>query len=197
MPSGSPTELVRACKRGDADAWDQLLDSYGRLIWSVAQRLGARSDEAEEIFQRVWVAVVEGIDELRDPRRLASWVAGVARFQTYRLFSEQGRQRRLASLDEIESDGNEPSSASDVEDELGRLEEEAALRDALQMIDQRCRQLLHLLFFCNPPPSYEEISRLTGLAVGSIGPIRARCLARLRRAFDHPGVYQNRSRPDP
>jgi RNA polymerase sigma factor (sigma-70 family) len=188
MSARSPTALVRACQRGEPGAWDELLERYGRLIWSVALRLGAREEEAEEVFQRVWVAVVEGLGGLRQPARLASWIASTTRHQTYQLYSEHGRQRRLGELAAPAADA-EPAAGIDLEGELVSLEEEAALRDAVELLDGRCRQLLELLFFVQPTPSYEEISHRTGLAVGSIGPIRARCLERLRRAFVR--LYQN------
>jgi RNA polymerase sigma factor (sigma-70 family) len=181
MPRRSPNALVHACRRGDAAAWDEVLDRYGRLIWSVALRLGARSEEAEEIFQRTWVAVVEGIHQLRDPDRLASWVAGTTRYQTYRLFAEQGRSRRFASLEEKQEQGLEPSTTPDYDTDLDRVDRQAALRDALDRLAERCRTLIELLFFAEPPLDYQAIAERTGLAVGSIGPIRARCLARLER----------------
>jgi RNA polymerase sigma factor (sigma-70 family) len=194
MPQRSQAQLVRACTRGEPEAWDELLERYGRLIWAVALRLGARQEEAEEIFQRAWVAIVESIHDLREPRLLASWVAGTTRFQTYRLFSEQGRQRRLASLEEAGSDVCDPQPTVDTEGELLRIEEVAALRDALDRLDERCRILLQLLFFHQPALDYQTISQRTGLAVGSIGPIRARCLKRLRRVFDN--LYQTTENPD-
>jgi len=181
MSRRSPTALVRACRRGDAPAWDEVLDRYGRLIWSVALRLGARSDEAEEIFQRTWVAIVEGIHQLRDPDRLASWVAGTTRFQTYRLFAEHGRSRRFSSLEEQQEQGFEPGATPDYDADLDRVVLHAAVRDALDRLADRCRDLLELLFFADPPLDYQTISERTGLAVGSIGPIRARCLERLER----------------
>jgi RNA polymerase sigma factor (sigma-70 family) len=181
MRRRTPAALVRACRRGDADAWDELLDRNARLIWSVALRLGARAEEAEEVFQRTWVAIVEGIHQLREPDRLTSWVAGTTRFQTYQLFAEHRRQRRFASLEEQQEQGLEPCTSPDYDADLDRVTRQAAVRDALERLAERCRTLLELLFFADPPLDYQAISERTGLAVGSIGPIRARCLERLER----------------
>jgi RNA polymerase sigma factor (sigma-70 family) len=188
-------QLVRDCRRSKPAAWDELLERYARLIWSVALRLGARDEEAEEVFQRTWVAIVEGIGDLREPRRLASWVAGTARYQTYRLFAEQGRHRRAASLEDSRVDASEPTVEPEVEQALEGLQRSAALHEALGRLDRRCRDLLSLLFFSDPALDYAAISRRTGLAVGSIGPIRARCLKRLRKLFT--GVYHSHGRGDP
>jgi RNA polymerase sigma factor (sigma-70 family) len=172
--------LVRACRRGDPTAWDEVLDRYGRLIWSVALRLGAGPEEAEEVFQRTWVAVVEGIHQLRDPDRLATWIANTARHQTYQLFATQRRQRRLLSLDDPPEGVEEPRSLPEHDERLDRASLVEALHAALDRLGGRCRELLALLFLTDPPPDYREVSARTGLAVGSIGPLRARCLARLR-----------------
>ena len=108
--------------------------------------------------------------------------AGTARHQTLRLISEQARYRRSSSLDEQAAGGTVPeTTVEDVEEELTRLEEAASLYDALDRLELRCRELLEMLFFEDPAPDYREIANRTGLAVGSIGPIRARCLHRLKQ----------------
>ena len=68
--------------------------------------------------------------------------------------------------------------------ELERLEQGAAMRDALQGLDERCRELLELLFIEEPRPDYQQISGLLGIAVGSIGPTRARCLKKLEKKLE-------------
>jgi len=177
-------ELVRACRHGDRDAWNELLDQYGRLIWAVPLRLGAREEEAEEIFQRTWVVIVEKLHGLRQPQRLSSWIATTARHQTYQLFEENGRHRRTTPLDDAVHSGTEPAVEADVHRELERLELLTALDEALDRLDERCRKLLGLLFFTDPRPNYQTIAESTGLAVGSIGPIRSRCLHRLQKQLE-------------
>jgi RNA polymerase sigma factor (sigma-70 family) len=191
----SCADLVARCRRGGQGAWDEVLERYGRLIWSVALRTGLREDEAEEVFQRTWVAIVEGIHELRDANRLASWVASTARFQVYRWFSESGRQRRLTSLERASTEPCEPAIEAAAEENLLRLEGVAALYDALEALDGRCRKLIELLFLTEPQSDYHHVSDQLGLAVGSIGPIRARCLTRLKKAYLH--LYQEGTKSDP
>jgi len=185
-------DLVRACRKGEAAGWDELLDRYSRLIWAVTQRSGLDADEAEEVFQRTWVAVVGGLHRLRDPGRLASWVAATARHQVYQLFSEAARHRRWQSLDE--GDQAEPAVPAIAEEGLEKAQKEASMLDALNTLDERCRTLLQLLFFRDPAPDYREIAARTGLAVGSIGPVRARCLRRLRKRFEE--LYQEPAEKD-
>lgn len=186
MSDRDTRRLVRRCQHGDREAWDEFLDRYGRLVWSVAHRQGASAEEAEEIFQRSWVALVEGIQRLEDPDRVVSWVAATARHHAWRLFDEHRRHRRVESLDENRDDRADGAAARD--EELAADEMAVLVREAVAGMDDRCRQLLELLFLADPPLDYREIAAETGLAVGSIGPIRARCLNRLRIRF--AGLYQ-------
>jgi RNA polymerase sigma factor (sigma-70 family) len=188
MKFESTHDLVRGCRRGETDAWDELLERYGRLIWSVAQRCGLEHHEAEEVFQNTWVAIVDGIERLRDPARLGSWIASTTRFQTYQLFSGAARRRRGISLDGLDED-RRPEVPPEVVEALEEQERQAAISEALAALEARCRELISYLFLRDPPLDYQEISRRTGLAVGSIGPIRARCLDRLRKIFDK--LYQS------
>jgi RNA polymerase sigma factor (sigma-70 family) len=67
------------------------------------------------------------------------------------------------------------------EDVLLRLEEQHAVRTAMAELDERCQRLLKLLFYASKPPGYGDVATQLGIAEGSIGPIRARCLERLHR----------------
>ncbi len=176
-------DLVAACRRGDPDGWEEALKRYGRLIWSVALRSGAKGDQAEEVFQRTWAALVESIHELKQPERLASWIASTTRHHALRLFAEEDRQRRICSIEDT-PDSTEPEAPVDTEGDLLNLEQGAALHQALDLLDPRCQNLLRLLFFAEPPLDYQEVAARTGMAVGSIGPIRSRCLKKLKKKFE-------------
>ena len=182
--------LVRACIRGDAVAWDRLLDDYGRLIWSVVRRAGLDDEEAEEVFQRSWVAIVDGLGRLKKPESLGSWIAMTTRHQVYRFFSESARHRRSVPL----NPGDEFEVPSGVEEALECEQRNQAMRESVDRLADRCRTLLRLLFFEDPPLDYESIAEQSGLAIGSIGPIRARCLAKLKKIFDrlyHEGSHHD------
>ena len=70
------------------------------------------------------------------------------------------------------------------EDELLRAERYAAVREAFMDLSPNYQRLLTMLI-ADPAIPYAEISARLGIAVGSIGPFRGRCLDRLRR---HPAV---------
>ena len=66
-----------------------------------------------------------------------------------------------------------------------RSEEQAELLRVLSTLPARSQVLLRLLF-ADPPPSYREISEVTGMSIGSIGPTRGRVLQELRQRLTLP-----------
>jgi RNA polymerase sigma factor (sigma-70 family) len=168
--------LVAACLAGDKVAWTTLLDRYERLIYSVPIRYGLSESQAGDIFQNVCIILLERLDQLRDESRLAGWLVTVTRRECWK----EMRRRDAAGSDEPELVlANQVDSADSVEDTVAQWESWTAVREALRHIGDRCRELLHRLYFVQPAPSYQEIADELDIAIGSIGPTRARCLKKL------------------
>lgn len=164
----SDAELLARCRTGDEDAWHQLVGRYERLVYSVALRNGLDDDEAGEVTQIVFVALIDALHALEDESKLASWLMTVARRQAWRLRSVQ---RRTVSLDEMA----EPSV-----DPYPDWDSLVVVQDALSVLGGTCRELLLALYFDADEPSYAEIAHRMGRSIGGIGPMRGRCLERLR-----------------
>jgi RNA polymerase sigma factor (sigma-70 family) len=165
-------QLVAACLRGDEEAWSELWQRYGPLVKAVARRVGCDGEEAREVVQRVALVVLNGLTRLREPEKLAGWLAGAARFQAMALL----RQRR--PHDELD-----PALASRMpraDEQLVAEERLTLLRRAFVRLDPRCQRMLRRLDLGEPAASYEQVAADEGLASSSIGPIRRRCLDRLR-----------------
>ena len=84
-------ELVRAAATGDRQAWDELVDRYSGLLWSIAiaYRLG-RADAAD-VVQTVWLRLLENLERLRDPDRVGAWLATTARRECQRSLAQTRR----------------------------------------------------------------------------------------------------------
>ena len=175
-------DLVTRARCGDRSAWDQLVDRYSSLIWSICHRWQLDRTDAEDVGQAVWLRLVEQLDNLRDPAALPGWLATT----TQRECSRARRSRcRLAAGGQVPDAENLPDEqAATAEDVLFMAERHAALRAAFTDLPANWQQLLTLLT-TDPPTPYAEISVKLGIPVGSIGPNRSRCLDRLRR---HPAL---------
>jgi RNA polymerase sigma factor (sigma-70 family) len=183
----SDEALVRACRQGDEAAWEALVNRYRRLVYTVPLRAGLDEDTAADVFQRVFTALVEQLDDIAQPGRLSAWLVTTARRETWRAVRRRapalpaGNAGAAAEMEEL------PDQAVLPDEQLVRLEEQHAVRSAVAGLDERCRQLLTLLFYRATTPPYAEIASALGIAVGSIGPIRARCLERVRRHLAEAG----------
>jgi RNA polymerase sigma factor (sigma-70 family) len=180
-------ELLLACRRGDAAAWEALVNRYQRLIYAIPRRAGLDEDAAAEVFQEVFTTLFEKLDDIEQPERLHAWLVTTARRKTWRLISRDRFTRGSYANDEDDADAelNALPDAAPLPDEaLIQLEEQHRVRAALVDLDERCRKLLTLLFYRDDPPSYAEIALATGTREGSIGPTRARCLQKLMRLLE-------------
>lgn len=167
--------LVRAAAAGDQLAFDELVARFSGLVWSVIRAHRLPEADAQDVFQTTWLRFVEHLGRLREPRAIGGWLATTARHESLRLLRHADRVRPTTD-DRLDGpDGD----ARDLDAGVLRGEEEARLWRAFLGLDQRCQTLLRVLM-ADPPPSYEEVSAALDLPVGSIGPTRGRCLARLR-----------------
>lgn len=168
--------LIRACRAGDAHAWERLLDKYDRLVFSISLNYGLTMDDAADITQITFTILLQSLDTLPDGVRLAPWLATVARRHTWRLLA---RNRREAV--NPEEDLAEKETLGGAVDHTERLELAEWLSYGLSMLDERCRQLLIALYFDAEQPSYAQVADHLKIPVGSIGPTRARCLEQMRQ----------------
>ena len=170
--------LVAEAAAGDPAAWDQLVEAFSGLVWSVARGHGLYGAEAADISQTVWLRFVEHLHRIRQPERAGAWLATTARHECLRVLRRRGRTLAMADVPE-QLDGARDADPGAV---VLAAEDHELLMAALQDVSGPCQTLLRLLI-ADPPLSYDEISDVLGMPKGSIGPTRQRCLSRLRAAM--------------
>jgi RNA polymerase sigma factor (sigma-70 family) len=169
-------DLIRACRSGDARAWERLLDKYERLVFSISLNYGLTTDDAADVTQITFTILLQSLNTLPDEIRLSSWLATVARRHTWRLLA---RNRREAVNPDEDLAGNE--ALGGIVDNRERWEQAEWLSQGLSLLDEHCRQLLLALYFDAEQPSYAHVADQLKMPIGSIGPTRARCLEQMRR----------------
>ena len=175
--------LVEECLRGNEQAWNVLVDRYKNLIYSIPVRYGAGPQDAADIFQSVCLDLFNELPRLREPEALQGWLIRVATNKCYHWKRQQNTRGEDSNSDgiEIESDGELPTEI------LADMEREQLVREAMDQLPPRCREMIELLFFEHPPLPYSEVASRLRLARGSIGFIRGRCLKRLKRILEEKG----------
>ena len=179
------SELVSMCLHGDAEAWEMLIMRYRRLIYSVPVRFGFSGADAADVFQAVCLKLIEHLHEVKDESKVSAWLITTT---TRQCIHVQALKRREASSDEEFEEPADP--AENTEDIRIMVEKQHTVREAVEQLSGRCRNLIEMLYFDPRSLSYEEISQATGMPVPSIGPTRARCLDKLRIILRRRGVKQ-------
>jgi RNA polymerase sigma factor (sigma-70 family) len=169
-------ELLRAVRRGDPGAWEALVDRFTGRVWAVIRAHRLSHADGSEVHSITWHRLVSHLDTIREPERVGAWLATTARNECLRVLRRAGRE--VPVDDEIEFEGTEGSEPPP-DRRLLNQERDAALWKALRMLNEKCQRLLRVLM-ADPEPTYNEVSAALGMAVGSIGPTRQRCLATLR-----------------
>ncbi len=169
----SVVALVARAAGSDPAAWNEIVERYVPLVWSICTRFQLNNQDTEDVGQTVWLLLVEQLGKLREPAALPGWLATTTAHECLRIVTAAHRSERLEDtaqfVDEVA-----------IDEEILMAERNACLRAAFAELPPRCQRLLGMLM-SDPPHSYAEISATLDIPVGSIGPQRARCLGRLRR----------------
>ena len=179
------TRLVKECLSGNEAAWAQLIDKYKALIYSIPIKYSLPPQEAADVFQATCVELLVRLPELREPRALPKWLMQVTHHECYRV---KRLSQRVVSRDS-EENPPEPAGPPIAESLIQQTQEEQMLREAMESLTPQCRRLVQMLFFESPSRPYAEVAAELGLALGSIGFTRQKCIERLRRQLEELGFY--------
>lgn len=169
--------LLAAAARNDQAAWDVLVTRFTRLLWSIARGFRLDDAAAADAVQTTWLRLVDNLDRITEPERLAGWLGTTMRRECLHILRRAIREVPSTAPDWLD---DSPAAARSLDADLLDDERDAALWRAFGTLDERCRQLLRVLM-ATPPPPYTDVSAALDLPVGSIGPTRQRCLGKLRR----------------
>jgi RNA polymerase sigma factor (sigma-70 family) len=175
--------LVRECIGGSEEAWCALIFKYKNLIFSIPVKNGFSAEDSTDIFQAVCLELLSELPKLRKVKALPKWIIQVT---AHKCFHRKQQQQRTEVLDPAAKEF-EKSTPARAEGILREAEDEQRLRQAMTELPPRCRQLVQMLFYDEPVRPYQEIAATLGIAVGSIGFIRQRCLERLRKRLLETG----------
>jgi RNA polymerase sigma factor (sigma-70 family) len=175
----SDEELIAACCTGDGLAWDALVERYQRLVYTIPARYGLTPAEIDDVFQSTWLSLLRNLKTLREPDRVSAWLVTTARRECWERRRGSDYERTVSTdLDSVLQDRS--SDELSPEDLVSQFREHQLLQEAISRLGQRCQDLLRMLYFDASIPSYADVAEKLNTPIGSIGPMRARCLKKLR-----------------
>jgi len=172
--------LVARCLEGSSGAWEDLVDRYERLVWAIILPRGIPTEHAADVFQAVWVDVFNDLKQVRSRESVRPWLSSIVLHKCSRWYRSQQKH------DAVGTEFLEAQVGADWSEEL--LRRDAMLR-CVSELSPRCQRLVRMLFFTDPPLPYKDVAEQLGLALGSIGFIRGRCLEKLREALERDGLW--------
>jgi RNA polymerase sigma factor (sigma-70 family) len=172
------SRLVRASANGSESAWNELVLRYAPLVMAVIRGFQLTPADAQDVSQTVWLRLVEHLPELREPAALPGWLATTTQRECKR---HMRFGWRVMPVDPHASGAMQQCEMIDPDADMLRAELRQALREGLNELPARDQWLLRLRAG-DPPATYQEISQLMDIPIGSIGPTLRRSLDRLRES---------------
>lgn len=167
--------LVSEAREGSEDALGEIVTEFSPLLWHIARAAGLSTADAEDVVQTVWMRLLAHLDDIRDSAALAGWLVTTTRREAWRV-RDAGR-KQLATDTEVFAALPDPRPGSD--EQIIIDDQRRALWQAIGQLSKRCQELLRIVAFV-PRPDYAAAAAELGMPIGSIGPTRGRCLAKLR-----------------
>ncbi len=175
-------ELVKLCRNGDQSAWDQLVNRYQRLIYAIPRRAGLSDEQAADVFQEVFLTLLQKIDEIEQPDRIRSWIVTTAKFKTWAVVRSGKGLYSPETEEEMEAEMADLRDTSPLADDmLIELEEQHLIRAAMLELEERCQKILSMIYLRDPAASYAEVAAAIDVGETSISPLRSRCLKKLEK----------------
>jgi RNA polymerase sigma factor (sigma-70 family) len=130
--------------------------------------------------------LLSDLSKLREPRALPKWLMQVC---YHKCLEHRTKARKQVQLEDEDAENlpTDPSSSALPEEMLAQLQREQMVRDVVGSLSQRCERMVRMLFFETPSRPYQEVAKELGIATGSIGFIRGRCLDRLKKQLEKMG----------
>lgn len=171
--------LFAAYRSGEDAAMSGLVRALTPLLWHTARATRLDTAAAEDVLQTVWLSLVRHGDTITEPNAVLQWLVVSTKREAWRVSRVQDRARPedVETTRAVESDGS-----PEVGEQVAGAEADDLLWGHVQELPERCRTLLRVIAYA-AKPDYAQIARALGMPVGSIGPTRGRCLAKLRLAL--------------
>jgi len=181
----SDAELVKACRGSDEAAWNELVERYQRLIFTIPRRAGLSDEQSADIFQEVFLTLFEKLNDIEQPEKIRSWIVTTAKFKTWGVVRGERNFYSPETEEEMEAEmASLPDTSPLADAVLIELEEQHLIRTALMDMEEKCRKILSMIYLQDSAASYAEVAREIGVGETSISPLRTRCLKKLAKILE-------------
>jgi RNA polymerase sigma factor (sigma-70 family) len=166
-------DLVARCRRGDQEAWNELVNRFSRYVFAITTRVYRLGQhDAEDVFQDVFARTYERLDDLREDAAVRPWIGTLTRRLCVDRLRSAGR----------EQPAEEPLDPAETDDAFAQLDESLAVHQGLRALPEHCGEILDRFFARDE--SYRAIGDALDLPPGTIASRISRCLKKLRAELE-------------
>jgi len=174
--------LIGKCRNGDQLAWDDLIDKYQRLVFTIPRRAGLSESQSADILQEVFLTLFQKLDTIGQPERIRSWLVTTSKFKSWALIRKDKGKYSPTTDEEMEAEMSSLTDQSPLADEsLVKQEEQHLISPSLTKLEERCQKILSMIYLTEPAASYADVAKAIGVGTTSISTLRSRCLKKLER----------------
>jgi RNA polymerase sigma factor (sigma-70 family) len=166
---------VGEARQGSEEALGQIVTELTPMLWQVARAAGLSAGDAEDVVQTVWMRLIAHLDDIHTSAALTGWLVITARREAWRVCAA-GRKQLPADTESFDA---LPTRGPGAEEQVIIDDQRRTLWRAISQLPGRCQELLRIIAFV-PRPDYAAVAAELGMPIGSVGPTRGRCLAKLR-----------------
>lgn len=179
-------ELVKKSRRGNQDAYREIVHRYQGRLFSYLYRLVGNKEEAEDLLQNVFVKVYRNIKRFDTKRKFSSWIYRIAHNEAVNFLKKRGK-KKFVSWEDISTAKDKIVTSSGERSPLDvwlRNERKKEVQDALKKIPEKYQEVLALRYFLGK--SYEEISKALKKPVNTVGTLLNRAKKKLLQTIKEP-----------
>jgi RNA polymerase sigma factor (sigma-70 family) len=178
--------LFRGFRAGDEAKMGELVGLLTPILWHTARAQRLDIQAAEDVVQLSWLALVRNADSIADPQAVLQWLIVTVRREAWRTVKKSDRVEPR----EFEADDVVGRAEDLPEEQVLRSDADGRLWQHIAQLSDRCRELLRVIAFADRP-DYAVIAEALGMPIGSIGPTRGRCLAKLRQSLVQDPAWEH------
>jgi RNA polymerase sigma factor (sigma-70 family) len=177
--------LFTAFRDGDEGQMAELVTLLTPILWHTARAQRLDRESAEDVVQSAWLSLVRSAHSIVDPRAVLGWLIVTAKREAWRVAKRAGRVEPKDFHDaDVVADPQETP-----DERVLQAEGSERLWEHIARLPERCQALLRVIAFADRP-DYAEVAAALSMPVGSIGPTRGRCLAKLRAQLANDPAWE-------
>ena len=154
-------EIVREVLAGHTERFRELVDRYQNMIAGIAWRSGCRREDVEDVVSEVLLKVYRNLHQYRPDHAFSTWLY---RLTANHVVDRSRRMKKERGRTEMPEQVEDKSPGAD--DSMETDERHALVRDALRFVDDRYREVMHLVYV--EGLKVDETARILGTPEGTV-----------------------------